>query len=139
MKILKFRSSYASSPQFRWTSTLSCSMATKKRSLEFKSAHGPQRKKAKVSASGETPADQTKTTGIFNADDEVDFPRGGGSSFTPLEYKLIRAEAMKEADQDMLFKVCRSFSAHKLFTYPIHSGFRKTGEAREGQTKKRER
>lgn len=36
--------------------------------------------------------------------DEVDFPRGGGTSFTPLEVKTIRAEAMKEAN-DELFNV----------------------------------
>lgn len=35
---------------------------------------------------------------------EVDFPRGGGTSFTPLEVKAIRAEATKEAD-DELFQV----------------------------------
>ncbi|KAF9040398.1 nucleic acid-binding protein [Hymenopellis radicata] len=34
---------------------------------------------------------------------EIDFPRGGGTSFTPLEVKTIRAEALKEADQE-LFK-----------------------------------
>lgn len=39
--------------------------------------------------------------------DEVDFPRGGGSTLTPYEIKSIRAEAIKEADAD-LFKV--SFS-----------------------------
>ncbi|KAJ3575984.1 hypothetical protein NP233_g748 [Leucocoprinus birnbaumii] len=35
--------------------------------------------------------------------EEVDFPRGGGTSFTPLEVKAIRAEAAKEADE-ALFK-----------------------------------
>ena len=36
--------------------------------------------------------------------EEVDFPRGGGSSFTPLEVKTIRAEAFQEAN-DELFEV----------------------------------
>ena len=36
--------------------------------------------------------------------DEVDFPRGGGTSFTALEVKSIRAEAVKEAN-DELFEV----------------------------------
>jgi hypothetical protein len=36
--------------------------------------------------------------------EEVDFPRGGGTSFTPLEVKKIRAEGLKEADEE-LFKV----------------------------------
>jgi rRNA biogenesis protein RRP5 len=38
------------------------------------------------------------------APDEIDFPRGGGSSLTPLEQKAIRAEAIKEADAE-IFKV----------------------------------
>ncbi|KAE9408289.1 U3 snoRNP-associated protein Rrp5 [Gymnopus androsaceus JB14] len=33
--------------------------------------------------------------------DEVDFPRGGGTSFTPLEVKAIRAEAVKEANDEL--------------------------------------
>ena len=36
---------------------------------------------------------------------EVDFPRGGGSNFTPLERKILHNEAVKEAE-DELFKVC---------------------------------
>jgi rRNA biogenesis protein RRP5 len=36
--------------------------------------------------------------------EEVDFPRGGGTSFTPLEVRNLRAEAAQEADQE-LFKV----------------------------------
>jgi rRNA biogenesis protein RRP5 len=37
--------------------------------------------------------------------EEVDFPRGGGSTFTPIEVKAIRAEALREADSE-LFEVC---------------------------------
>ena len=37
----------------------------------------------------------------ISAPDEIDFPRGGGSSFTPLEQKAIRAEAIKEADEEI--------------------------------------
>ena len=36
--------------------------------------------------------------------EEVDFPRGGGTSFTPVEIKTIRAEAQREANED-IFKV----------------------------------
>jgi len=36
--------------------------------------------------------------------DEVDFPRGGGTSFTPAEVKTIRAEAQREANEE-IFKV----------------------------------
>ena len=35
---------------------------------------------------------------------EVDFPRGGGTTFTPAEVKTIRAEAQREANED-IFKV----------------------------------
>ncbi|KAF7310754.1 hypothetical protein HMN09_00618400 [Mycena chlorophos] len=37
------------------------------------------------------------------AAEDVDFPRGGGTTFTPLEVKAIRAEAVKEANAE-LFK-----------------------------------
>ena len=37
--------------------------------------------------------------------DEVDFPRGGGTSFTPIEVKAIHAEALQEANGE-LFEVC---------------------------------
>jgi hypothetical protein len=36
--------------------------------------------------------------------DDLDFPRGGGTSLTALEVKAIRAEGRKEADND-LFQV----------------------------------
>jgi rRNA biogenesis protein RRP5 len=36
--------------------------------------------------------------------DDLDFPRGGGTSFTALEVKAIQAEGRKEADND-LFQV----------------------------------
>jgi rRNA biogenesis protein RRP5 len=41
---------------------------------------------------------------VSNTLSEVDFPRGGGTSFTPLEVKAIRAEGAKEADEE-LFEV----------------------------------
>lgn len=33
--------------------------------------------------------------------EDVDFPRGGGTSFTPLEVKAFRAEAVKEANAEL--------------------------------------
>jgi len=36
---------------------------------------------------------------------EIDFPRGGGSSFTPLETKAIRAEALQELKDEQIFNV----------------------------------
>lgn len=35
------------------------------------------------------------------AQEEIDFPRGGGTTFTPLEVKAIRAEAVKEANEEL--------------------------------------
>lgn len=52
-----------------------------------------------------TTTEQPENAALSNLTaDEVDFPRGGGTSFTPLEVKTIRAEAMKEAN-DELFNV----------------------------------
>jgi hypothetical protein len=48
-----------------------------------------------------------------SAPEEIDFPRGGGSSFTPLEQKAIRAEAIMEADAE-IFKVWRTISWSNL-------------------------
>lgn len=33
--------------------------------------------------------------------EEIDFPRGGGTTLTPLEVKTVRAEAVREADQEL--------------------------------------
>jgi rRNA biogenesis protein RRP5 len=54
--------------------------------------------------------DDTKT--LKPAPEELDFPRGGGSTFTPLEYKKIRTEAFKEADAEVVFEV--SMETHLL-------------------------
>ncbi|KAL0071786.1 rRNA biogenesis protein rrp5 [Marasmius tenuissimus] len=64
-------------------------MAAQKRRIEEASS-SQQSKKARQS---KTDSGQSGLT-----TDEVDFPRGGGTSFTPLEVKNIRAEAAKEAD-----------------------------------------
>ncbi|KAJ3843897.1 hypothetical protein F5878DRAFT_721109 [Lentinula raphanica] len=70
-------------------------MAAHKRALDDSfSTHKP--KKAKVSPQG------SNTQAISNLTaDEIDFPRGGGTSFTPLEVKTIRAEAVKEANEQL--------------------------------------
>ena len=47
--------------------------------------------------------------------DEVDFPRGGGTSFTPVEVKTIRAEAQREANEDV-FKVGGEYVSHTAST-----------------------
>ena len=38
--------------------------------------------------------------------EEVDFPRGGGTTLPPVEYKKVRAEALKELREEDVFKVC---------------------------------
>ncbi|KAI6136482.1 hypothetical protein F5141DRAFT_1074915 [Pisolithus sp. B1] len=52
--------------------------------------------------------------------EEVDFPRGGGTSLTALEVKEIRAEAIKEADKGLLpkTKVKRKNSNSRLELKP---------------------
>ncbi|KAF5375185.1 hypothetical protein D9758_000459 [Tetrapyrgos nigripes] len=67
-------------------------MGAQKRSLDEPST---QKTKKPKTTKNETPAVSTLTT------DDVDFPRGGGSSFTPFEVKNIRAEAVKEANEEL--------------------------------------
>ena len=87
-------------------------MVSKKRSLE--NATSPKAKKSKLAAEGSPDKKQKKAKAKVKVDkplehtsntvpDEIDFPRGGGTTFTPHEVKTIRAEALKEADD--LFKV----------------------------------
>jgi hypothetical protein len=73
---------------------LIASMPAQKRALYESSAQNPKKSRKNDSA---------KTTNSFLTE-EVDFPRGGGTSFTPLEVKAIRAEAVQEANAE-LFKV----------------------------------
>ena len=46
-------------------------------------------------------ADKTAQQASSLIAEDVDFPRGGGTSFTPLEVKAIRAEAVKEANEEL--------------------------------------
>ena len=79
-------------------------MVSKKRQLED-SAPQPKSKKSKVSGDGKKSKTEKSTQPTSSiAPEEIDFPRGGGTSFTPIEVKAIRAEATKEADEE-LFKV----------------------------------
>jgi rRNA biogenesis protein RRP5 len=87
-------------------------MVSKKRNLE--DGKSPKAKKSKLAAEASTDKKQKKVKAKVKADkplettsnivpEEIDFPRGGGTTFTPQEVKAIRAEAKKEADD--LFKV----------------------------------
>ena len=80
--------------------------ASKKRVLD--DASTPRSKKTKVDDSSK----KSKTSKQDNPPqptsslltEDVDFPRGGGTTFTPVEVKAIRAEAAKEAE-DEIFQV----------------------------------
>ncbi|KAL5495001.1 RRP5 [Sanghuangporus weigelae] len=73
-------------------------MGSKKRS--FETASTGQRKKARTSDKNE---DRPQSASVLQGE-EVDFPRGGGTSFTPVEYKAIRAEVLKELNDEEVFK-----------------------------------
>ncbi|KAJ3505470.1 hypothetical protein NLJ89_g7399 [Agrocybe chaxingu] len=73
-------------------------MAAQKRGLDDSSStHKP--KKSRTDSKS-----QPQPTSTLLAE-EVDFPRGGGTSFTPLEVKAIRAEAVKEADAELFARI----------------------------------
>ena len=74
----------------------------KKRPNDAIVQNGVKPKRVKFGDDGE--AKTVALAPAISAPDEIDFPRGGGSSFTPLEQRAIRAEALKEADEE-IFKV----------------------------------
>lgn len=74
-----------------------------KRALE-ESAATPKAKKTRVEGKQKkTQAENSKPLAPSSnlVQEDVDFPRGGGTSFTPLEVKAIRAEAVKEANEEL--------------------------------------
>lgn len=74
-------------------------MAAPKRSLEDSSS-SRKAKKVRVESDKKKDGSQSIPPSKLQAE-EVDFPRGGGTSFTPLEVKAIRAEAVKEANAEI--------------------------------------
>ncbi|KAF8167718.1 hypothetical protein B0H34DRAFT_645870 [Crassisporium funariophilum] len=75
-------------------------MPAQKRSLD-ESSSSHKVKKSKTEDSHKTDrAQQPSTSSLLT--EEVDFPRGGGTSFTPLEVKSIRAEAVREANAELI-------------------------------------
>lgn len=78
--------------------------ATSPRAKKVKPAEGSadkkEKKEKKASRKVEKPAQLQHTI----VPEEIDFPRGGGTSYTPQEVKAIRAEAIQEAEEE-LFKV----------------------------------
>ena len=78
--------------------------ATSPRAKKVKPAEGSADKKVreekKAKRKDEKPAPLQHTI----VPEEIDFPRGGGTTYTPQEVKAIRAEAIQEAEEE-LFKV----------------------------------
>ncbi|KAJ6574923.1 hypothetical protein B0H19DRAFT_619152 [Mycena capillaripes] len=72
-------------------------MATLKRPLDDPSTV----RKSKKTRTNNVATENTPQTASKLVSDEVDFPRGGGTSFTPLEVKTIRAEAIREANVEL--------------------------------------
>ncbi|TDL28208.1 nucleic acid-binding protein [Rickenella mellea] len=67
--------------------------------------------------------------------EEIDFPRGGGTSFTPLEYKVIQAEARKEAD-DEVFKETGAAKKHSKEKKIIRSSNISKNKSQDAQNTK---
>ncbi|CAK5279992.1 unnamed protein product, partial [Mycena citricolor] len=78
-------------------------MPALKRPLDDNAIARKSKKSRTERESGSDAVPQTKPAPSQLVAEEVDFPRGGGTSFTPLEVKAIRAEAVKEANAE-LFK-----------------------------------
>ena len=94
--------------------------ANKKRILEDAPAN-PKSKKPKIDSRGSKGKAKSEAPAIAAPSilaEEVDFPRGGGTSFTPLEVKTIRAEAAQEAN-DELFTVRPSFLT-VFYVFDLH-------------------
>ncbi len=77
--------------------------AGKKRALDETSGT-PKAKKSKTEAiskkskeKAENPAQPASSLVL----DDIDFPRGGGTTLTPLEVKILRTEAANEADKEL--------------------------------------
>ncbi|KAI0375236.1 hypothetical protein BV20DRAFT_934020 [Pilatotrama ljubarskyi] len=77
--------------------------AGRKRVLDETSGH-PKAKKTKTDDTTKKSKEKTQKPAqpaSALVADEIDFPRGGGTSLTPLEVKTLRAEAVKEADKEL--------------------------------------
>lgn len=85
-------------------------MPAQKRSMENESTKNGSKKSKIADFKHEK---HTLSSGATLPAEEIDFPRGGGTSFTPLEVKTIRAEAVKEANVE-LFEVRTSFLYERI-------------------------
>ncbi|KAG7099001.1 hypothetical protein E1B28_000886 [Marasmius oreades] len=103
-------------------------MAAQKRKIgEFPSSQ-PSKKVKPSKQQSQLPGPSGSTT------EEVDFPRGGGTTFTPLEVKTIRAEAANEAEEELF----NADTAEKPDTKRAKKTKKKAGSG-SGSTKKNDR
>lgn len=79
-------------------------MAAQKRALDEASGT-PRSKKTKVSDNTDAKPSKSVQPVSNLLTEEVDFPRGGGTTLTPAEVKAIRAEGIKEANEELI-QVC---------------------------------
>ena len=98
-------------------------MAVHKRALEDTSSTQKPKKSKTINETG-------RNISLTTTAEEVDFPRGGGTTFTPLEVKTIRAEAVKEANEE-LFEVCVT---EVLYHYPSATSASGRAEDQEEKT-----
>lgn len=98
-------------------------MPSQKRALENKDGH--QRKKAKITKDSEPAAEKGESTISNVISGEVDFPRGGGTSLTPVEYKKVRSEALKEL-KDEIFKARLLSNKSHFLVFTLRPGERET-------------
>jgi len=80
-------------------------MAGQKRALEDNSSRNVKKSKLAKDKSKDVSENPVQFMSIAN--EEIDFPRGGGTSLTAAEVKAIQAEATQEADNE-LFAVSSS-------------------------------
>ncbi|KAI0652084.1 hypothetical protein C8Q79DRAFT_76749 [Trametes meyenii] len=79
-------------------------MATGKKRVLDEASGTPKAKKTKTERSQKQTKDQPRKPSEPASSlvtDEIDFPRGGGTTLTPLEVKSLRAEAAREADKEL--------------------------------------
>ncbi|RPD57053.1 U3 snoRNP-associated protein Rrp5 [Lentinus tigrinus ALCF2SS1-6] len=105
--------------------------AGKKRVLDEASSN-PKAKKTKTEEQSKKSKDKPAQSVSTLVADEVDFPRGGGTTLTPLEVKTLRAEAAKEADKE-LFASSNTRSTKKKRKSDVHRP--STSAAKDGEKK----
>lgn len=78
-------------------------MATGKKRAHDEDSAARKTKKVKTDGTAKRPkaAETSAEINLHGAPEEVDFPRGGGTSLTPLEVKALRAEAVQEANEEL--------------------------------------